>query len=586
LSLVGCGGDDSTGQDATGLLAVREDTTAKAKQGGTLKWFRTGEVTNFAPPDTSSDLNSHTLVKLTVGVATPIKTWDGTRQGDLSESWETTDDGLTWTFKLRPDAIAPNLPSGRRAMDAQDVLASVEWMKTFGEYRKQIFNLGPAGPVSSVTAPDDRTIVMKLDFPFQPLLAALDYFYIRPRDAVEEKYDQRAMIYGAGPFMVESYQPGTHLYYTRNPEWHFKGRPFVDRIEQPILPEYATRVSQFRAGVIHAGVLRQEEIIPTKREMPQLNLVTLGLGEFTCNDDYHLMFGLRPNSPFRDERVRQACSMSIDRDTWLDTFYNTQAFRDEGLEVEVRYYSHLGAGQVGEKWWLNPQDPKFGPNAKYLMYDPAEAKKLASAAGVGPGYSMVFHHRPSGMPNEIATVVDMIKENLGWEVEELIVAGTAGPLSPWLDKMGDFEDGFGITCMNNRPDPALYYYHKYTSKAYSEVGGTIRLPVGIDPEMDRRFDEQLSILDEEKRIEAVHDLQRYLAKSMLYVPFPGAATKFDVAWPDLKNYGVFNRSDPSTTAAELRAQRFWLDQSASRSPGKAVPVRGGSSASPDCDCPS
>jgi ABC-type transport system substrate-binding protein len=349
---------------------------------------------------------------------------------------------------------------------------------------------------------------------------------------------------GSGPWVIENYQPSTHIHYKRNPEWHFKGRPFMDRVQQAILPDYATRVAQFRAHRIHFGVLRQEEIVATKKEMPQLNLVKLGLKPV----GYPIwIFGLRPNSPFKDERVRQAISMSLDREILIDVFSNVSNFRKEGLDVETRIFNHMGLSP--RKFWLNPESPEFGANAKYFKFDIAEAKRLASAAGFGAGTKTTFSHT-GALSNQFAAAQDMIRQNLGWELEDRVLT----PTNTLLDMKGDF-DGMTNSTYSERADPGVYLYHKYHTD-----GSSKRVPAGIDATMDKLLNDQFRITDEKKRIELLHEFQRHMAKTMWKLPLGGKGDIFDLAWPEFKNYAVFNASYPEVDATELMGLHYWLDQ--------------------------
>src|SRR5206468_7009941 len=90
------------------------------------------------------------------------------------------------------------------------------------------------------------------------------------------------------------------------------------------------------------------------------------------------------------ERVRQAVSMSWDRDLYIESFNNVANFTAEGLAVETRWNSSLGA--TNEGWWLDPKGKDFGPNARYFRHDLAEAKKLLAAAGYPNGINTASNY--------------------------------------------------------------------------------------------------------------------------------------------------------------------------------------------------
>src|SRR5439155_4963284 len=140
-----------------------------------------------------------------------------------------------------------------------------------------------------------------------------------------------------------------------------------------------------------------EDILPTKSAEPRLLIYQSDLASPTgLGGTGVLSFGWLPpgKSPFLDERVRQAVSMSWDRDLYLDTFFNVSRFRDQGLPVQTRWNTALVATYEG--WWLDPKGKDFGPNAKFFQHDVGEAKKLLAAAGYPNGIQDVNSNYVTG----------------------------------------------------------------------------------------------------------------------------------------------------------------------------------------------
>ena len=103
-----------------------------------------------------------------------------------------------------------------------------------------------------------------------------------------------------------------------------------------------------------------------------------------------VVFGFRPTdkAPFRDERLRQAFSMTWDRDQYIDVMFNVKGFTDNGIPVRTSWSTSVQNNYFAS-WYLNPQGKDFGPNAKYFKRDVAEAKKLVAAAGFPNGLEVV-----------------------------------------------------------------------------------------------------------------------------------------------------------------------------------------------------
>jgi peptide/nickel transport system substrate-binding protein len=101
---------------------------------------------------------------------------------DLAESWEVSPDGLTYTFRLRGDVRWHNVPPvNGRPFTSDDVVATFEAIKQTPAQYAWMYE-----PVSSVTAPDERTVVFTLDRPYTPLLEYLAYHFsmIVPREGL------------------------------------------------------------------------------------------------------------------------------------------------------------------------------------------------------------------------------------------------------------------------------------------------------------------------------------------------------------------------------------------------------------------
>ncbi len=150
-----------------------------------------------------------------------------------------------------------------------------------------------------------------------------------PKEAANTAvFDLRSDMIGTGPFILTKYTPSVGYSFKRNPAFYDPDFALVDQIDLPIVTEYATALAQFKAGNIYSmgsggntPKVKPEDILPTKRDEPRLAIFP---GDLSGGGP-RMGFGYLPGSPFLDERVRQAFSMSVDRDLYLDTFQNVSS---------------------------------------------------------------------------------------------------------------------------------------------------------------------------------------------------------------------------------------------------------------------
>ena len=325
----------------------------------------------------------------------------GEIEGDVVESYEMSPDKLTLTLKINPNAhFSPQAPVNGRSVDARDVQASWERMKTISSRRGQYLNeLNPSAPIVSLTATDDKTVVIKLAAPYSTIYSLLcgnfvGDLFIGPKEAADPKVlDLRTTSRGTGPWYLSDHTPSVGFTMKRNPAFgQAKGNlPYIEQIDWPVVLEYAAAVAQFRTGAAYSYAVKQEEILALKRELPDLTLMKSDVNLTS----FRTYFGQAPTSNFKDERVRQAWMMTQDRDLFLDAYSNVSTFEAEGVEVDTFYEAAMQC-DTWKGWYLDPRDKAFGPNAKFFKKDVAEAKKLMAAAGFNSTLPLNVYHPASG----------------------------------------------------------------------------------------------------------------------------------------------------------------------------------------------
>jgi len=570
--LAACGageGDGGRGSAKSDLVTEPKDTFKEAKRGGSLK-----DVHNFDPPTLDpatpvAPLNSivrHTYGTLVTEKPGYLEPSSGELAGDLAESWEVSPDRLTITLKLRQGVKWHNKPPvNGRSVDVQDVIFSWERYTRLSPFRALSYNtVNPDAPILTVAATDSRTITVKLK---EPLAYALQYFanygsfsgnvVMVPKEA-DAGLDMRRNIVGHGPFELAEYTPAVGLTLKRNPEYYDKDWALVDQIEMPIVPEYAARRAQFQAGNILrmlANEPQAEDVMAVKRDQPKLLLYQTDYS----GQPWILSFGWLQEQ-FRDERVRQAVSMAIDRDTWIDAIQNVSGYEREGLPVESRWNSHLQAA-LGEDW-LDPKGKDFGPNAKYFQFNLGEAKKLLAAAGYPNGFSVQSTYPVEGLAlGRFAEPMDgMLRELFEIKVHNPNYANEYIP--KWRDAQGQYEGWLYGSVTGTMPQ-FLHPVSSLAAEFWPKGGTTFRgfsttsTPKAGDPELTAMIEKARLEPDANAQRRLVHDIQRYLAKAMWGLSLPGGATGYTLIWPALRNNRVWQTRQGA--GPTWNAYRLWVD---------------------------
>src|SRR5262249_37676823 len=153
-----------------------------------------------------------------------------------------------------------------------------------------------------------------------------------PKEAADPKVlDLRRQQCGSGPWYLDNYQPSVGFTFKKNPGYKQDKRdlPYVDQVEYPIVPEYAAGLAQFKAGAIYQYPVNAEDQLQTKKDVSTLEMLATSI----TSAGTRLLFGQQDASPFKDERVRQAWSMSRDRDLFIDVIYNVSKFQNDGVPM-------------------------------------------------------------------------------------------------------------------------------------------------------------------------------------------------------------------------------------------------------------
>ncbi len=286
---------------------------------------------------------------------------DMTVKPDLAESWTTSGDLKTWTFKLRQGVKFHH----GRVMDAEDVVATMKRILDPATGSRARTSLSM---VSDVAATDAMTVKFDLNIPYAGFadIFADRNLRIVPKDKLAELSTQPV---GTGPFMFKSWSPGDRLELVKNPDYFEKGLPKLDGATLRIIPESAARMAALESGAIDIVWSMPYEAVD------KLKTSTVARADSVSTPTWDGVILNNDRPPFNDVRVRKALALTIDK----------------AAIVELALF-----GQ-GEPTFspIPPSHPYFNTALKVGAPDIAQAKKLLAEAGFPNGFDV-----PMQVPQE------------------------------------------------------------------------------------------------------------------------------------------------------------------------------------------
>ncbi len=565
-----------------GLLYTPSASTGKP--GGTLKHYETADATHF---DAVAD-SAATVVRQSSAVFYPRllrmtaveypKEADGSSQGETAESWEISPDKLTITMKIRQNMLWDRrAPTNGRPIDANDVVFS--WNK-YSKINPNSSSLAydaqkaPQAPIESMTATDASTIVVKLHQPYAsiiPMLSAYDGLYIMPKES-DGGFDPRAVVRGHGPYILDEYVPSASFTWAKNPDFYIKDRPFPDKVEVPIVSDHAQQLAQFKSGNIYTDVVTnsQEDVVTTKKDVPKTLLMQDT--NYPTSSTNMVVFGWEDGSQFLDVRVRQALSMMIDRQGFIDVVDNRDSFAKDGLDLAVRLNSVVPGGWSG--YWMDPSDSKtFGDSAKYLQLNLAEAKKLLEAAGYPNGFDVNVNMGPAenygAVYQKTVELYDGFFLAGGLKSSQNVVT----PASNWLSnysrvyRSATYKPGSGFKGVAVIPERGYVTVALQLYNQFHKDGGGYRgtVPAGGsvlqgDPKLNDMTVQIIQEYDHGNQVKLVQDLIRYTTEQTYTIPKVSSAKAFSLWWPAVGNVNAYSSYANSGVWVDQRIN-WWIDSS-------------------------
>ncbi|MGC5775053.1 ABC transporter substrate-binding protein [Paenibacillus pabuli] len=495
LVLSGCG---ATGNSNSTVQASSGEQAAGQAEGGNLTYALA------TSPDTLDPHRSGLAVTVrairTIYDNLVVQLPDGSIKPWLAKEWSVSEDGKSYTFKLREDVkFQDGTP-----FNAEAVKFNLD--RVIDPATKAANSLALIRPYSSSEVIDEYTIKVNLEQPSQAFLGNLSQALlgIVSPTAAKKYGDQLGKNpVGTGPYTFVKWDENADIVVAKNKDYNWapatvenKGAPHIHTITFKIVPEEATRIGSVQSKqVLAAETVPPQNIAALKNDPNQqlLQANTVGL-------PYTLFFNLR-KAPWDDVKVRQAVQSAVDVESIVKTLY---------LGNYERAWSALSPGILGYDASL---EGRINPdiNKANQLLDEQGWVKGADGIRAKDGKKLTLHY-VDGSPNrekrnDIAAIIQQQLKQVGIAVEVEITKDVATVIYQNWDY-----DLYGNSQVNSDPNALYAFYHTSAEGERPTLSGL------SDPKIDKLLEQGAVETDPDKRVDIYNQIQQYLIEQAVILP--------------------------------------------------------------------
>ncbi|GGE27351.1 peptide-binding protein [Pullulanibacillus camelliae] len=411
---------------------------------------------------------------------------------DLATSWETSNDGLVWTFHLRK-GVKWHDGKPFTADDVAYTFNDIALKKSLGANNASYFK-----SVKNVEVVDDHTVKFNLSSPFAALPAYLSYnTEILPKHIFEGKdpwnltsFNKKNPV-GTGPFKIKSYTSGQSVVLERNDDyWGDKAK--LDEVEYKVLPDANTQIAQLLSGELSIFALSDLSSIDMLKNSPKVDVAGKDI------PDFYWVIVNQKEKKYQDQRVRQAFEYAIDRKNIIKTVLK-------------------GYGKVANAAISPALSQYYTDDVKQYNYDPKKAKELLAEAGWkdtngdgivdkdGKPFTVNFEIGLQGNLKAIAQLVQQYLKIVGIDVKLKTMDWNS-----MIDKVVIQRDyDMTLNWWKYAADPDL--------SAYMHTGGGNNIPAFSNKELDELLEAGAQTSDVDKRKQIYNDAQKVMSEQLPYL---------------------------------------------------------------------
>ncbi|QDQ02472.1 DNA-binding protein [Lysinibacillus fusiformis] len=346
------------------------------------------------PHKATASISYQMILNIFEGLMAPET--DGSLKEGLAESYEISEDGLTYTFKIRPGVKFHN----GEDVTVEDIQYSFDRLmgKNGGEKMSNNFD-----NVASTEAPDASTFAITLKEPNSNFLYSLTarQSAIIPKSN-DGKHNENPI--GTGPFAYVKYSPGTNLELTKNENYWKEGLPYLDKVTFAFQSDDQAAIMSLMANEVDLTSVPWQRVSEVEGSHT--------LSHQNNNSSLIVTFN-ETKAPFDNVKVRQAMNYAISKSDIIDSVF-------------AGYAVPLGSN-------MSPAMGDYQKTGLEKMYaqDVKKAKALLAEAGYPDGFkTKITVSSHNDMYSNIAQIVVANLKEIGVDVEiEVVEWGI------WLDRV-------------------------------------------------------------------------------------------------------------------------------------------------------
>ncbi|PRD42943.1 ABC transporter substrate-binding protein [Phyllobacterium phragmitis] len=400
----------------------------------------------------------------------------------LAESWDISEDGKTYTFKLRSGVVFHD----GSPFNAEAVKFNFDRML---DEKHPYHDTGPFplafffSSVEKVTALDDLTVEFKLSEPYAPFLSNLAYptgLIVSPTAVQEHGKDFGRHPSGTGAFKFAEWQANSRVVVTRN-EDYWDGAPPLEAVVYRPITDANTRIAEMLSGGLDVMVEVPPDSLKQFRDDP-----TFTVQEQIGPHLWFLILNTR-EGPFANKQIRQAVNYAVNKKALVENVLQGTA--------------EVAAGPTPPAFaWAYNED--LDPYA----YDPDRARQLLKEAGYD-GKELTFYvtEGGSGMLDPVAmgTAIQADLEAVGMptKIETYEWNTFLGKVNPGLEGKADMAE---MAWMTNDPDTLPFLTLR--TEAFPDKGG-FNSGYYSNEKVDELLSEARAANSQERRAELYKEMQ-------------------------------------------------------------------------------